>query len=500
MELKQTRNNIDRLSRNPSISQEDAVNFIYDFCTEVKRETGTGLDAGASGDIEELLRHLPWLGQFVLNVVKRNEAGVVSEDRRRRLGKLSEQLAAAGQKLEEANADCERMTAQRRALEEKEAAFADKNARLLALTQEIRDLEDRICRIENVDIAQIEKQKADRREDLENLSRRVADLAGEAEALAGQIGKSEQERAAKEEALAVRQKELARQQELAQTAEAETRKLREEIAELGLRRESVLRMKDEKLREKEELNRRIDQENLDCARLREDIRLLESTLGGKDFEEQKRLLEEQKKELREESGRYEAVSREIEEAKKQTERQKADRLAKAQELTEKNNELRKAIEDTAAEMESLRQKHRELDERYAERLEALKKKRQEIEQVNADLLESLARKRKELENREAALKEKAEDEEDWLESLDGVRCRERVKILEKRLSVIAEARERLEKDLTADWVTNRYGFSSKAGLAGDRLQKRIRNLETELGSVREALDAVCECISSGQLD
>ena len=496
MELKQTKNNIERLSRNSSVSQEEAINFFYDFCTEVKRETGTGIDAGASQSLEELLRRLPWLGQFVLNIVKRNEAGILSEERRRRLDRLSAQVEAADQKLEEANADYAELSERQKALSAREEAFAEKNARVLALTREIQDLEERICRIEAVDIAAIEGQKADLLARIQALSDRMAELSEEAKALEEQKQAAEQTCAAKADALSLEKQELVKLQSLVRETENEVRKVRDESADLSVRRESVLRMKEEKQREKEELSRRIDQENLDCARLREDIRLLENTLSGKDFEEQKQILETQKGELKEEYRRYEAISREIEAAKEKTERQKADSFAQAQELTVKNNELRKAIEDTAAEMEELRQKRRELDERYAERLETLKRKRQEVEQANAELLESLERKRKELEAREAELREKAEDEEDWLESLDGVKCRERVRILEKRLSVIAEARERLEKDLNADWVTNRYGLSAKAGIASDKLQKRIRNLETELASVREALNAICECISS----
>ncbi len=498
MELKQTRNNIERLSRNPSVSQEDAVNFFYDFCSEVKRETGKGIDAGASAELEELLRRLPWMSQFVLNLVKRNEAGVASEERRRRLDKLSAQLAEAGQKLEEANADYEKITAQQKALKEKEAAFAEKNARVLALEEENRKLEERICRIETVDLTGIEGQKAALGVRLEALNGQKKELLEAAEALSAQCEAAEREYTAKEDALAQKEQELAEKQAQARGLEGEMRKARDEIAELSVRSESILRMKEEKQREKEELSLRIDRENLDCARLREDIRLLERTLSERDFEEENKHLQAQKAELKEELHRYEAIRREVEEAKAKAERQRADSLAQAQELSAKNNELRKAIENTAAEMEELRQKRRELDERYAERLETLKKKRQEVEAAHAELMESLERKRKELEGREAELREKAEDEEDWLESLDGVRCRERVRVLEKRLAVIAEARQRLEKDLTADWVTNRYGFSAKAGIAGDKLQKRIRNLETELASVREALDAVCECISSGQ--
>ncbi|MGX8703729.1 MAG: hypothetical protein ACSW8H_04685 [bacterium] len=500
MDFTQTRNNIDRLSRNSTVSQEEAINFFYDFCTEVKRETGKGIDSGASPNIEELLRRLPWLGQFVLNIVKRNVGDIASEERQRRLEKLSAQIEAADQKIEEANADYARMQESQKDLTAREAAFAEKEAQIAALKEKIQRTENNICQIEAVDIAGLEGQKTALNTRLEELLRKMSELSAEVKALEEENQASERANAAKEEKLRCEKEALAEKQETALSMEREAQKLLDEAADLRVRCESVLRMKEEKQREKEELSRRIDQENLDCARLREDIRILEKTLNGKDFEEQKELLETQKEELREEFSRFEAIGREIELAKAKIERQKADSLAKTQELSAKNNELRKSIEDTSSEMEGLRQKRRELEERYAEKQENLKKKRLEIEQASAELLESLERKRKELEGREAELREKAEDEEDWLESLDGIRCRERVQLLEKRLSVIAKARERLEKDLSADWVTNRYGFSAKAGIAGDKLQKRIRNLETELASVREALDAVCECISSGQLN
>ena len=487
MELTQTKSNIERLSRLEAISQEEAVNFFYDFCNEVKRETGAGIDAGSSKNPDELLARLPWLGQFVRNLARRNETEAVSEDRRRRLEKLSEQLSAVDKQLEAANMDHMEILHLEEQLRQEEATLSQKEQEVKDLESEVSDCEIKLshplvhgrtvsgmfhyfwkfCRKEKIG-EEIEGQKTAHAGILAELAEREEELARRTQAKEAELARRRQEEAAAKERL--------------RQMEDETQAIRSEIADLNVRFESAVRLREEKALEKETLDKKVAQENMDCARLREDIRLLEKTLADKDYEEQKRLLSEQKEEKKATLLQYQEIFREVEEVRREIAQQRADNLAKSEELAAQNSQLRASIEEAAPMMEELRKKRRELEERYAERTEALRKKR------------------KELEDREAELAERVDEGEDWLESLEGAKCRENVKVLEKRLSVIEDARQRLAKDLSADWASNRYGVSSKTAIAGDKLQKRIKNMRMEIASIREALDSICACISSEKLD
>ncbi len=493
MELTQTKSNIERLSRLEAISQEEAVNFFYDFCNEVKRETGAGIDAGSSKNPDELLARLPWLGQFVRNLARRNETEAVSEDRRRRLEKLSEQLSAVDKQLEAANMDHMEILHLEEQLRQEEATLSQKEQEVKDLESEVKALEGRICHLREVDVKELEMQKARLEKELEEAICRKEkigeEIEGQKTAHAGmlaELAEREEELArqtqAKEAELARRRQEEAAAKERLRQMEDETQAIRSEIADLNVRFESAVRLREEKALEKETLDKKVAQENMDCARLREDIRLLEKTLADKDYGEQKRLLSEQKEEKKATLLQYQEIFREVEEVRREIAQQRADNLAKSEELAAQNSQLRASIEEAAPMMEELRKKRRELEERYAERTEALRKKR------------------KELEDREAELAERVDEGEDWLESLEGAKCRENVKVLEKRLSVIEDARQRLAKDLSADWASNRYGVSSKTAIAGDKLQKRIKNMQMEIASIREALDSICACISSEKLD
>ena len=119
MKLERTTRNLMRMEQRDRLAVEDALNFFYDFCQDVKESTGIAVDASPADDADTLYKRLPWTGRFVLRAAKNNEAMISSEQRRQRLQAIVSDLRELDGKLAEAQQELERETAVRAQLERK---------------------------------------------------------------------------------------------------------------------------------------------------------------------------------------------------------------------------------------------------------------------------------------------------------------------------------------------------------------------------------------------
>ena len=88
-----------RMEQRDRLAVEDALNFFYDFCQDVKESTGIAVDASPADDADTLYKRLPWTGRFVLRAAKNNEAMISSEQRRQRLQAIVSDLHELDSKL-----------------------------------------------------------------------------------------------------------------------------------------------------------------------------------------------------------------------------------------------------------------------------------------------------------------------------------------------------------------------------------------------------------------
>lgn len=104
MNFEVTRSNLERLSKMSSYAPEDVLNFIYDFCKETQRFTGKPLSSVSANDIDVLMKRLPWAGQYIVDMAHTNEPQILSDARRERLNRLTDNLAGLSKQIEAENA------------------------------------------------------------------------------------------------------------------------------------------------------------------------------------------------------------------------------------------------------------------------------------------------------------------------------------------------------------------------------------------------------------
>lgn len=179
MKLERTTRNLMRMEQRDRLAVEDALNFFYDFCQDVKESTGIAVDASPADDADTLYKRLPWTGRFVLRAAKNNEAMISSEQRRQRLQAIVSDLHEMDSKLAEAQQELERETAVRAQLERKKDELNEVWQRSETMHRECEQLRRELERLRTVDITQAaqeaERLKQERAEQLARIEQRKAE-------------------------------------------------------------------------------------------------------------------------------------------------------------------------------------------------------------------------------------------------------------------------------------------------------------------------------------
>ena len=154
MNLERTERNLTRMQELADPALEDVLNYIYDFCQDVKDDTGSAVDHLDCRDEDAMYRRLPWLGRTVSRLGAKLAPEVGEESRKARLEELSgelETLAAQVEAAERENSDAlgiqhaleAEITAQNTALEEKNSKISGLEGELESLKQQSADLDAR---------------------------------------------------------------------------------------------------------------------------------------------------------------------------------------------------------------------------------------------------------------------------------------------------------------------------------------------------------------------
>ena len=222
MELELTKRNLRRLAEQENPAVEDVLNFIYDFCHDIKTDTGIPVEKLRCGDEDALYKRLPWMGRQIMRIGKQKEDLFSEVSRQNRVREINTEIDSLSAELENADAALSSL-------------LQEKNRKLEELHSQQEEL-----RRKNEELRQ---QIDEQRKQTEELRQEYAELAGTRE--------QELEEARRE--LEEREKKKGELQELLDGKTAELVRLDAgrtagEVEELQ-RRSEMLQKLQEKLRE-----------------------------------------------------------------------------------------------------------------------------------------------------------------------------------------------------------------------------------------------------------
>lgn len=590
MNFEVTRSNLERLSKMSSYAPEDVLNFIYDFCKETQRFTGKPLSSVSANDIDVLMKRLPWAGQYIVDMAHTNEPQILSDARRERLSRLTDNLAGLSKQIEAENAVLQEIEKNEQNLvrrQEKLSGIKKEQQRILSscdmITQEIDKLsnmdtqalkaeENRLlaqkselekelksAKIKNEGISKdlssliklrseagilLEKKKNELRNVNDEVSaakseikrvensiyeslKTLADQMKEKKALEEKMdddkrkleneiaeidkiieSKNEEKntllarREEKEKAeLDVKEeisnigaeivkykenyeklsRELAEKQNERDTEIEQIKDLKEKAEELDqiiiaagkdieakkLSIDSLEKIKDGKIGQKNELDSRVTELNKECAKLTEEIRVLKKNLQEKDFTDQILILKKERREKEANLAKYDETKSEIKKVEDEIKNLKSELLAAEKNLQDENNELQMTKNNKLERLNSLKQQQSKLKQKISD---------YEIE------IHSL---------------------EEWMKDIEARKLNEQAERLYERVSKLSGVRDKLEEVLQSSWYQNRYTnkkMTVQTAYIGQRMRDDLDNMGKQLSAYRNSLTGVIECLGSEHLD
>ncbi|MGI6171001.1 MAG: hypothetical protein ACOYIC_04635 [Butyricicoccus sp.] len=516
MKLERTTRNLMRMQQRDRLAVEDALNFFYDFCQDVKESTGIAVDASPADDADTLYKRLPWTGRFVLRAAKNNEAMISSEQRRQRLQAIVSDLHELDSKLAEAQQELERETAVRAQLERKKDELNEVWQRSETMHRECEQLRSELERLRTVDITQAaqeaERLKQERAEQLARIEQRKAEnrtaqaqvdelklqlaqamhelaeaqneqsLLEKKQQNAGQKRQSllEEQQSRAEDALAqiVTQKnqldgvKAAMEQQLGQCQvqieqeNEEIGRLKDGIADSKNRMTQLVQVKQNAMDQRSKLEREVDQLDSVCRELKQQVDELEKQLQQRDFSGQQQRLEQVRKQHEQSLREYQELSRRVGEQKELLRGVQEDCESKRNELLALQS--RKAAE--CAEQEN--------------KWNALKQSMEQLEQRKQQLGAAV----QSAQTRIAEL-------EQWMHSLEAEELRGQVDRLQRRCKWLSEVQGACRRDWRLLWQGQEHGDETCEKI----LQQDLSEVGQRLTTYQKRLDEVITCMSSKEI-
>ena len=590
MNFEVTRSNLERLSKMSSYAPEDVLNFIYDFCKETQRFTGKPLSSVSANDIDVLMKRLPWAGQYIVDMAHTNEPQILSDARRERLSRLTDNLAGLSKQIEAENAvlqeiekneqnlvrrqeklsgikkeqqrilsSCDmitqeidklsnmdtqalkaeenRLLAQKSELEKELESAKIKNeginkqlSSLIKLRSEagillekkkneLRNVNDEVSaakseikRVEN-SIYESLKTLADQMKEKKALEEKMDDDKRKLENEIAEIDKIIESKNEERNTLLARRKEkekaeldvkeeisnigaeivkykenyeklsreLAEKQNERDTEIEQIKDLKEKAEELDqiiiaagkdieakkLSIDSLEKIKDGKIGQKNELDSRVTELNKECAKLTEEIRVLKKNLQEKDFTDQILILKKERREKEANLAKYDETKSEIKKVEDEIKNLKSELLAAEKNLQDENNELQMTKNNKLERLNSLKQQQSKLKQKISD---------YEIE------IHSL---------------------EEWMKDIEARKLNEQAERLYERVSKLSGVRDKLEEVLQSSWYQNRYTnkkMTVQTAYIGQRMRDDLDNMGKQLSAYRNSLTGVIECLGSEHLD
>ncbi|MBR0398496.1 MAG: hypothetical protein IJI10_09540 [Eubacterium sp.] len=285
MELELTKRNLRRIAEldNPAI--EDVLGFIYDFCQDIKTDTGTPVEKLACREEDAMYKRLPWLGRTVTKISKENAPLLTSESRRDRISEIEAKLAGLDQEMEEAG----RLQAelQNRIIlikQRREEVAAQKHAEL-EMQEQIRHLQEQVQGLEALDLEELRRRRDMLQDQIRNQEEKRQEQEQQIEGLRTELDAAEQtlqDILQRSESLRQQVRDLENQRQMQQAeqdalryelqeTEEQTAALEQEIASLKRQKEKQETSTESLMRERNQLQMELESEE---AKMR--FRMLES--------------------------------------------------------------------------------------------------------------------------------------------------------------------------------------------------------------------------------
>ncbi len=477
MKLDLTSRNLRRLCGQSELTAEDALKFIRDFCTDFKDETGAGLDRSRCKDPEELYRNLPWLGRLAVSIGRTNEDMITAQDRRTRLADIAAKTDDLCRQTENARQDYEvvrgELDRQKAREEELQAVLDEKKA----LEDELTGLRARIRRIESIDLEELKEQR-------EELLRRKAEAEAENAELDRQnreIGAAiaEAEKAAEESRTAYNEKvgERDRLDQKRGRQKADNDQLQKEIDQIesdidqekDLAGQLYIKKKDALLH-KEELEKAINNADVECRNLQDQVDVLGRVLAQNDFTERKEQLKLLLEEKQQEAKAVEQEKASLNALKDQLELAKAERRAAVDEQQQIKEQIQHEMDVMSARLD-------ELTKANADSEQQKKKLQSTIDEYEARV--SVA--------------------ENWMRSLEAEQYRSEAKKLEEYLDSLNSVRRRIEVEWNSRWAKSRELQTSEELQPSRILREDMSGIRSRLHAYQEELTRVIRLLGSREV-
>lgn len=159
MKLELTRRNLKRISEYEEPAIEDVLNFIFDFCQDIKNDTGKSADKLSCREEDAMYKRLPWMGRFVMKVMKDKETLLSDADRREHLRELVSKVTEVTEQSEAVEKNIEELAREKDLQLEAEERLVQMKQGELSAQNEIEIIKDRIRELEELDLSDLEKEK-----------------------------------------------------------------------------------------------------------------------------------------------------------------------------------------------------------------------------------------------------------------------------------------------------------------------------------------------------
>jgi len=290
MELELTKRNLRRIAELDDPAIEDVLNFIYDFCQDIKSDTGTPVEKLVCREEDAMYKRLPWMGRTVTKISKENASVLTAESRRTRIGEMEAKLSELDRELEDAEklqAELEEQAVRVKQRRE-EVTFLKRD--VIEMQEQIRQLEDQIRDLEMMNAEELGSRQEMLRERIRNKEIKRREQEKQIETLQAEMEDKDvelQEIMQRADSLRQQAKKLESQKQMQQ---AEQDALRFELQEKEEQADALNQ-------EIESLNRRKEQQEASVESLMRERNQIQMELESEEGKMRFQILEGRRKEI-----------------------------------------------------------------------------------------------------------------------------------------------------------------------------------------------------------
>ena len=159
MKLSLTELNLRRMKELKDPNVEDVLNFIYDFCHDIKDDTGRSVDSLALGDEDALFRRLPWLGRTVSKIGEGSLSEIRLESRKDKISEMEGKILVLNQELERSEEESRELAQRQKQLAQADEQLRQSKHQAFAVMEEINRLQAQMDELNRVDEAALAVQR-----------------------------------------------------------------------------------------------------------------------------------------------------------------------------------------------------------------------------------------------------------------------------------------------------------------------------------------------------